>query len=429
MKRWTATLLFAATLSLGGQPVSKTGLKPEVLLLARIKLKMEETLRRQPNYTCMETIQRSTRRAPARRFRLIDTLRLEVAIVEGKEMFSWPGAREFRTTDLREMVPSGTIGTGYFAMHARAVFVSNVAQFTYVGREEIDGRLCERFDYRVPLMWSGYRLRVGDNSAVVGYSGSFWADAESLDLVRLDVHADEIPASLGLKAVHTTLEYDRMTIGGGEFLLPRRVVTVLTHWNGDENRNETVFSDCRHYAGESFVSFAPPPEEAPEPPRPPETVTLPAGLRFEFVLETEINEATPVGALLRGRVGGRAKRGGVTLPKGAPVTARLLHLSRVGGESGYFVVAVGLESVEFDGKRAEPAARLVAFPSYVSGGQRPVLPAPDVRRIGQWELLRLPEIEKIRGAGVFYVKGGKLRIPVGSRMVWEVSAGAAEDEP
>lgn len=422
-------MLLGAALSLEGQPVSQTGLKPEVLLLARIKLKMEETLRRQPNYTCMETIQRSVRRAPARRFRMIDTLRLEVAIVDGKEMFSWPGAREFRTTDPREMVPSGTIGTGYFATHARAVFVSNVARFTYVGREEVGGRLCERFDYSVPLMWSGYRLRVGDNSAVVAYSGSFWADAESLDLVRLDIHAEQIPASLGLQAVHSILEYERMQIGGREFLLPRRALTTLTHINGDESRNETLFSDCRQYTGESFLSFAPPPEEAAPPPAPPETVELPPGLRLEIALEAGIDETTPVGTILPARLARKAERGGVTVPKGARATARLLHLGQIGGGAGYFVVAVGLESVEFGNKRAEPAVRLVGFPSYVSGGQRPILAGSGVRRMGGWELVRLPEVERIRGAGVFYVKGGKLQIPVGSRLVWEVTAGRAEDEP
>jgi len=404
-------------------------LKPEVLLLARVKLKMEETLRRQPDYTCMETIQRSVRRAPARRYRLIDTLRLEVAIVEGKEMFSWPGAREFRTTDPREMVPSGTIGTGYFALHARAVFVSNVARFTYVGREEIGGRLCERFDYSVPLMWSGYRLRVGDRSAIVAYSGSFWADAKTYDLVRLDIHAEQIPASLGLEAVHTILEYGRVPIGGHDFLLPRRAVTTLTQTNGDENRNETLFADCRQYTGESFLSFAPPPKDLPAPAPPPETVELPVGLRFEIALETGIEETTPVGTILQARLTRDAKRKRrVILPKGARVTGRLLHLEQIGGGSGYFVVAVGLESVEFGRKRAELRARLIRFPSYVGGGQRPLVASGTLQRMGNWELVRLPQLETLPGAGVFYVKGGKLHIPAGSRMVWQVAAGADDGD-
>ncbi len=429
MGRWIVILGLTAALLAIGQTRSETGLKPEVLILARVKAKMAETLRRQPNYTCMETIQRSLRRAPARRYRMLDTLRLEVAIVEGKEMFSWPGAREFRTSDPREMVPSGTIGTGYFAMHARAVFISNVARFTYVGQEEIGGRLCERFDFKVPLMWSGYRLRVEDRSAIVAYSGSFWADAKSYDVVRLDIHAEQIPPSLGLKAAHTTLEYSRLQIGGHDFLLPQRAVTTLTQLNGDEDRNETLFSDCRQYTGESFISFAPPPEDLPDKPAPPETVELPAGLRFEVALETGIEDTTPVGTVLEARVTRDVKRKNrVLLPKGARVTGRLLHLERIGGGLGYFVVALGLENVEFDQKEAELTARLVRFTSYVGGGQRPLVAAGAAQRMGNWKLVRPPQLEALPGAGVFYVKGGKLHIPAGSRMVWEITAGGDDGD-
>ena len=36
-----------------------TGLPPDILLLSRIKVKMAETLRTQPNYTCVQRIERS----------------------------------------------------------------------------------------------------------------------------------------------------------------------------------------------------------------------------------------------------------------------------------------------------------------------------------------------------------------------------------
>ena len=68
-------------------------LAPDVALLARIRTHMLETLERQPNYTCVETVERSRRAAAARRFQLQDTLRLEVALVEGHEMFGWPGSK------------------------------------------------------------------------------------------------------------------------------------------------------------------------------------------------------------------------------------------------------------------------------------------------------------------------------------------------
>src|SRR5437588_9915293 len=70
------------------------------MLLARIKNRMSENLRHQPNYTCLETIER-TRRPQGGKAKIEDTLRLEVALVEGKEMLAWPGSKKFGDYDLR----------------------------------------------------------------------------------------------------------------------------------------------------------------------------------------------------------------------------------------------------------------------------------------------------------------------------------------
>src|ERR1700694_3900221 len=138
---------------------AQSELAPEVLLLAHIKAKMADNLARLPNYTCTETIERSTRRAPSRRFEMLDTVRLEVALVEGNEMFGWPGAKRIDESDITKLV-SGTIGNGDFALMARNLFLTNSAQFKYAGETDLEGRRAARFDYVVPLIASGYRLKV-----------------------------------------------------------------------------------------------------------------------------------------------------------------------------------------------------------------------------------------------------------------------------
>jgi hypothetical protein len=111
---WLTVLLGAAT------PAQE--LTPEVLLLARIKVHMEQNLNRLPNYTCLQTIERSRRLAPGHKFELVDALRLEVAMVGNKELFAWPGAKNFEDRDLHELVQGGAIGNGNFGLHARSIF-------------------------------------------------------------------------------------------------------------------------------------------------------------------------------------------------------------------------------------------------------------------------------------------------------------------
>src|ERR1700736_5530437 len=174
-------------------------LSPQVLLLSRLKAKAAENLRRLPNYTCTQTIERARRAPKARRFETLDTLRLEVALVEGRELFSWPGAGKFEERGIGEIVgPGAAIGNGSFALHARSVFLSRPPKFTPVGDTILNGQHTVRYDYRVPQMLSGFQIRVGDHQALVEYHGSFWVDAETLDLIRLEVHVDDIPPDLDL---------------------------------------------------------------------------------------------------------------------------------------------------------------------------------------------------------------------------------------
>src|SRR5689334_1179660 len=107
-------------------------------LLEKIRIQMIDNLMHLPNYTCLQTIERTRRRAPARRFELVDMIRLEVALVNGHELFSWPGAGKFDDKEIADLVPGGAIGNGNFALHAKSVFQGN-PRYRYAGEEAAGG--------------------------------------------------------------------------------------------------------------------------------------------------------------------------------------------------------------------------------------------------------------------------------------------------
>ena len=141
--------------------------------LERVRAHMMQTLASQPNYTCLETVERSHHDRGAAKFEPIDTVRMEVALVNGKEMFGWPGSKQFEDTDIRKFIPSGMFGTGDFALHARIVFGSQMPVFEPQGVWPLDNRSVARFDFKVTRVRGGFRVRVGDVAGVVGYHGSF----------------------------------------------------------------------------------------------------------------------------------------------------------------------------------------------------------------------------------------------------------------
>lgn len=377
---------------------------------------MLESLNRQPNYTCLETVERTRRRAPARRLELVDTLRMEVALVAGREMFAWPGAKNFENSDLRKMVPNGTIGNGNFALHARSIFGSSAAKFVYAGSSNIGGRMADRFDFKIPLSNSGYSLRVEDRSAVVAYHGSFWADSGTLDILRLEVDADDIPAFLQISSATNRMDYRRIRIGASDFLLPSDSELSLVDLHRNEHRNLIQLTACREYLGESVLSFADP-EPVPKVQKPTEPsveAELPAGLRVTLVLTTVLDsKKSMVGDVLEAKVLFAVKdKHNVLIPKGAIARGRITRLERI---EGCVLTGFRFSDLDYGHMHANFLASLrevqmspleLAWKGSEGGG---TTPSPARTSI---------ILDREQGSGSFCIRGSQVYLGLGFQTTW-----------
>ncbi len=389
------------------------------VMLAGIREKMRDNLARLPNYTCRLTIDRSFGRENAKRLRPIDTVHIEVGYVDGKELYAWPGQR-FANKPLEEMMPSGgAVGTGDFALHVKSIFLTNAPTFTFAGRTEQEGHDAIRFDFKVPQKKSRYLVRSGpERQQVVGYHGSFWADAQTLLLRRLEITLDDIPAALGIRRAGSLLNYAVTRIGGADFLLPHSSELFIVDAGGRESRNRTRFEQCHQYMGESIVSFADP-SSLPETPKPVTIIQLPAGLLLDLTLQGTIDGTRavigdPIHAVVSKDV---AKSGAIVVPKGAKVTGRITRLGqRTAGRLTYQVLGLRFSTIEFDDHKAEflghmESVAVAALQVTIGEGNR-----SNSHR-------RPPP-----GAGdtMLYIKGNSLRLPAGAHMYWRTHTEATE---
>jgi hypothetical protein len=364
-------------------------LSPEVMLLSKIRSHAVENLRHQPNYTCVETVERSRRSATTKKLQLIDTLRLEVALVDGKEMFGWPGAKKFEDSDLTKMVNDGAIGNGDFALFARAIFSGTTATFKYRGDEPLGDRPSVRFDYRVPLMMSGYTLHIGKLESIVGYHGSVYADPQSLDMQRLEVVADDIPLALGLAEATDRMEYAHVTIADGQFLLPEASELTLTGLDGSESRNRVHFAACRQFAGESVLTFDEAPRSAAAAAETAQ-IELPPQMTVVLSLLDDLKaRSAAVGDPVRARLQNDLKHNGrVLFAKGATATGRI---SRLEMHEDYIVVGIEFSEIESSEARARLNLKLEDV-----GGRKlfeadPLKSRPPVPRPGEGILTFRPD--------------------------------------
>ena len=151
-------------LALCGAALQAAAQDASASLLQRVRAHMVETLARQPNYTCLETVERSNRAGKEKQFRLLDTVRLEVALVDRTEMFAWPGSKQFEDTDVRAFVPTGMFGNGEFGLYANAVFGGRSTEFEYKG----EAKLGEQVDCALRFSGAG---GVGNAHSPTGFDG------------------------------------------------------------------------------------------------------------------------------------------------------------------------------------------------------------------------------------------------------------------
>ncbi len=416
MLRWLIALPLFLASGRAQTPVSTA--RPETVQLGRIRARAIQNLNRLPNYTCRETIERSRRQPPSNRFQTVDTVRLEVALVKGKELFGWPGAETFEEGDIGEMVKGGAIGNGNFANHARSIFMSSIAKFTYVGDSTLDGRPAVKWDFRVPEKTSRYMLRIGDEQGFAGYHGSLWADPKTFDLMRLEVIADEIPANVPLKQASDRMDYGVVNIGSMDFLLPKGSIMTLTDAKGNESRNHTSFTNCRQYGTESTISF----EDAGldalpsiDPAKPLEPISVPAGVMIMMVLDNEImSDKAAVGDAVTATASVGVKKGKTqVIPKGAKFKGRITLLTRNGND---YLFSFEFTRIEFEGRHGPFNARLMDLGSIVDRSPPGVRASRYLNT--EFRILLGKDGKQLHPAMV-YVRGSRLQIAKGLRIIMQ----------
>jgi hypothetical protein len=341
-------------------------------LFRKVRARVLDDVSHVPRYTCVQTVNRAqyrpqygTRPAScgamiaARRqltsygFLIVrDRLRLDVAVVDGAEAFSWAGARRFETSHVDELVKSGATGSGEFVSYLISIFGNDTDSISYLGQS--------LFAFHVPLEKSHYTYRTSGPERTTSFHGTFLVDPAIAELKRLTVVADEFPAREAACRVEDTMDYHRVKIGNGDFLLPESATMDVLYNEGIESVNEIGYSDCHEYAGESTIHFeddAEPaaPKIATGPPAAPHSNQprqLPPGLRFRIGLTSPIHsETAAAGDAVTGVVLHEVKdrKLGVVARENDVVHGRILQLEQHMYPLPRWLLTVRFDSLEHDG--------------------------------------------------------------------------------
>ncbi|HMD71488.1 MAG TPA: hypothetical protein VKF41_09100 [Bryobacteraceae bacterium] len=406
-------------------------LPPGVLALSRIRGRVRQAVDRLPDCTCVETVDRYWKPAGKEKGTAhMDRVVLQVLFSGGQELFAAPGDTRWDANPM-SFLASGMMGNGLFAVDLKVVFVNNQAIITYKGDESHAGRREARYDFYSSSIMSGYTVQHAGASGRVAIRGAFWADPETYDLLRMEFHAEEIPPALRYSAVSTSIDYNRVRIGASDVLLPEAADLRAADVDGERKWNHIEFTHCQGYHTESTLRFdadvAPAAGPAVAAAPPVEESTLPPGLRIAIALSAPLDDSTPVGSLVEGKVAGSVvQKGKILVPDGALVKGRIRRLERYSDAGGYFTVGLEFTRIETpsgslrfyaelqDADRAEGVEMHLSTahvePGTVSGfGDQMEWSRTDGVRITTHE---------VPGVGIFFVQGSRFFLPAGFKTVW-----------
>jgi VWFA-related protein len=201
-----------------------------------------------PDFVCTEIIQRYKLSQPAvlslppgvagaasmaPTWAPIDKLTVRLSFFQQKEDHKLELVNDLPTTRQYGSLDIGVTGTGEFGGMMKQIFdPSSQASFHWESWKKARKHRVAVYGYTVAADHSHFFVQRGArsgevNRAVVGFHGTVEIDTETGDVLHFDYTADRIPKTVALTRSATSVDFDRVEIGGNPYILPVRSETEL----------------------------------------------------------------------------------------------------------------------------------------------------------------------------------------------------------
>lgn len=251
-----AIALVACFAARGAQDTAPDSADQERMLEA-MRLYAGQYVANLPNFICEQVTHQFEAGRKPNRWRTGDILTSKLLFSNGREERNLelvndkpirPGIRRWHTPLQTE---------GEFGILIDRVFsAASQASFTWKGWEVVRGTRTAVYDFAIAAENSTMTLRLSDLAkATVAYHGTVYGNPENGAIWRITNAATELPKPLRTKSIATTIDYDRVSIGEKNYLLPVQATIWMTT-DTNNVRNELEFRNYRKFETDSVIKFA-----------------------------------------------------------------------------------------------------------------------------------------------------------------------------
>ncbi|MDQ2899004.1 MAG: hypothetical protein M3Y07_04290 [Acidobacteriota bacterium] len=209
-----------------------------------------------PNYVCQQFTTRYVRQGSAG-WRALDVVSANVVYENNKESYRNIMINGKTAKKAMEDLP-GAWSTGEFGTTLRSLLSPRAAaDFKFRKTATVAGLETKVYDYKVERLNSDWRVQLGSQAIIPGYSGRVWIDTKNARVLRIEMSADSIPEEFPLDQVEAANDYGFVRLGGTqEFLLPTHAENLSCERGTSVcSRNSIDFRNYHKYSGESTIVF------------------------------------------------------------------------------------------------------------------------------------------------------------------------------
>ena len=210
-----------------------------------------------PNFLCIEITDRSVDPSGNGKWRRKDSFGELLRYVDNHETRKTLEVNG-RTSAVKRDDLNGPISLGEFGHLLRLVFQpASKAEFHWKETDALANGAVQVFEYRVDRKNDSMRLTDSSQQVYSGYHGLAYIDSATLGVRRITMEADDLPPGFSIHTASIAVDYDYVSIGAHDYLMPMRGTIRLQRGRHEADLNQIVFQNYRRYASQSKIIYTP----------------------------------------------------------------------------------------------------------------------------------------------------------------------------